>query len=71
MLGSHLEWTTLLLGNLRMISITSTVGKQGLEIAAVAGEETRKILLKLMLHTNKTRTPRKQARPVDVEVFSL
>lgn len=37
----------------------------------MAGEESRKILLKLMSHINKTRILRKKARAAEVEGFSL
>lgn len=33
----------------------------------MAGQKSRKILFKLMLHTNKTRIPRKQAKATEVE----
>lgn len=53
MLDSHPGWITLLLSNLRTITIISTAGRY-LETAA----QCRKALLELMPHRNKTRIPR-------------
>lgn len=36
----------------------------------MAGEESRKILLELVPHSNKSRIPRKKARAAEVEGFS-
>lgn len=54
-LDSHPGWITLLLSNLRMITIIPTAGIQ--KTAAVS----RKALLELMPHSNKIRIPRQKA----------